>query len=521
MKGSIFFLPVTLLILCMPLLGKAQATEPLRGRIIDSLSNQSVGFATIKFKANDKLIGGVISNADGDFQIPSEYRSLFDRVEISCIGYTTRVIPVMAIPENRVKIVKLKASTTRLAEVVISSRRELLTPLKIVKKAIQQIPDNFPMHPFSYAGYYRDYQVEDNHYVNLNEAIIEVFDKGFASSDYVDTEVGLYKYQENNDFPRDSMTSTSYDKKSKFIPGASLSSFGGNELSILRIHDAIRNYDRTTYSFVDEFSKDFIKNHFFKLAETVYLDNLALYRITFWTIPHNTGPTHEAKGEIYIEVGNYAIHKLTYTTYVRDLKKTRALYDIQVEYTRTDSLMYLNYISFNNFFEVRQKPFVVNDIVLDRDENGFVVTFNEEPEPSSASRPDNYDVRFDDKPFRIAQVSISQTNKKEIHLSLDKNQGFAFNIRDNASNLLSHITWSVKNVKDLSGRTVNKEVNKSVNQFREFFMQKLNSQDPNGITFISKQRPLKYNHQNAKASDASHYWMNSPLKKSDVTPDAN
>ena len=148
--------------------------------------------------------------------------------------------------------------------------------------AIENLLQNCPTQPFSYIGYYRDYQNDKDQYVNLNEALVKVYDRGFGTNDFDSTKIRLYQYRQNGDFPKDSLMAMTYDAAgSKFIPGVSVYPFGGNELSQLRIHDAIRNHNASSYSFVNEFDSDFLKNHSFKLLDTVALDNVSLYHISF------------------------------------------------------------------------------------------------------------------------------------------------------------------------------------------------------------------------------------------------
>ena len=45
------------------------------------------------------------------------------------------------------------------------------------------------MHPFNYVAYYRDYQIKNNTYTNLNEAIVRVLDSGFETDDQIDTKL--------------------------------------------------------------------------------------------------------------------------------------------------------------------------------------------------------------------------------------------------------------------------------------------------------------------------------------------
>ncbi len=282
----------------------------------------------------------------------------------------------------------------------------------------------YPHHPYSYLAYYRDYQREQGQYVNLNEAIVEVFDQGFDTNDLQFTREKLYQYRENVSFPRDSTTVDSYElDKNKFIPGVRLSSFGGNELSILRIHDALRNHQRTTYSFVNVFSKDFVNNHSFKLLGTVYLNQVALYKISVQSLAAVTRQNHTARGEIYIEHGNYAIHKLSYATYERKSKEEKLLYTIELEYARSGSQLYLNYISCNNFFPFeKQWGLFVTEIVLDKENKVFKIHFNHPPATKSALHAGNYQIRFEEHNLEINKIEIAPSDDKEVILWLSPQQ---------------------------------------------------------------------------------------------------
>jgi hypothetical protein len=174
--------------------------------------------------------------------------------------------------------------------------------------AINNLRVNYPQEPYSYIAYYRDYQVRNSDYLNLNEAIVEVYDRGFTSDDLHDTAIELYEFKRNTDFPIDSVAAKPYDNQpakyargeNKYIPNAVLSPLGGSELSILRLHDAIRNYDRFSFSFADVLIDDFEDNHFLQLEEEVYLDTIPLYTISFRSKFHPGGPRNSAVGKLYM-----------------------------------------------------------------------------------------------------------------------------------------------------------------------------------------------------------------------------
>jgi hypothetical protein len=498
-------------------IGQGQDAETIKGKIVDTQSGAPIPFATVRLR-KDKEVYGVISNGNGDFRIPLKYKASFDTLVISCIGYVTNKLRINQLSDSEINTIRLQGSALQLPEVVIKGKADgKLTALKIVKAAIATIPLNYPTHANSYLAYYRDYQMQENQYTNLNEAIVEIFDEGFNANDQLTTGVTLYDYKKNNVFPRDSTTEIAYDNDygNKFIPGAILFPFGGNELSILRIHDAIRNSKTFSYSYVNEFAKDFTNNHFFKLLEAVYLNNIPLYHISFRSRPAASGSGHFAKGDIYIEHGNYAIHRFEYSTYEGEKATAKMLYNIQVEYSRLDSLMRLNYISFNNFFKLRDPlDFKVVDILLNRSINAFIVTFNNKPEQQSAMNKQNYDFSFDDKKLVIERIEIPARRGTQVYLYLGQNLAPG----DSPLKIGQRVKAEFNGIKDIRGKEVNKITYIPVNQFREIFVQKQSSHVNRfgDSLYIHKNEPLSQNRvRHDPDNDISNYWMNTPLKGKD------
>jgi hypothetical protein len=487
--------------------------ELIAGRVIDSKSNQPIPFASVKIWISNKLFG-VITNGDGDFQIPSEYRNKIDSVIISCIGYGSKLIKVDQLIDNESNNILLVPSTVQLSEVVVKARSNL-SASKIVSFAIKNIPKNCPTNLYSYVGYYRDYQMKDNEYYNLNEAIVGVIDKGFGLDDYQTTSVKLYKYEENKNFRRDQLSARPYDSRSnvKWTPAMHLeSNFGGNELSFLRIHDPIRNYNHETFSFVDTLSENFVNKHIFKTIGTVFVDNIPLYHITFRS-KSALSKTNFATGELFIERGNFAIHKFSYTFFQRKVTKPISLFDIQLEYARRDNQMYLNYISVNNLFNVKGVSFKTMKMEYDTSLSAFDISFNNVPDQNAVVDKSNYDFRLDNKKMQITSVKISKSNKKQIQVYISKNN---FNGKEKFSDVISRIEFNFKNITDEQGLRLNKVNDRSLYQFREFFLQKLNSKETikDDASLVSKERPLSKNDiELRKKVDVSSYWMNTPLRK--------
>ncbi len=488
----------------------AQESAHIRGKIVDSKSSVTIPFATILLRGEQGTYG-LVSNADGGFQIPIKYKAIVDTIIVSCIGYTTKKVLIDNVNDAEINVLRLDEATLRLAEVeILGRRRGRLTAAKIVKAAISNIQYNYPVSDNSYAAYYRDYQVRDNQYINLNEAIVEIFDKGFDENDYQTTQTSLYLYKQNQEFERDTSTEIAYDNHtSKFIPGAVLYPFGGNELMILRIHDAIRNNKTFSHSYINVLQKNFVRNHMFDLVETVYLNETPLYHISFQALESATGTSHTAHGEIFIEHGNYAIHKLEYSTYEKVEPEDKLLYNVQVEYVRVNALMHLNYISFNNFFKLANPlDFKVVDMLINRDLNAFVVRFNNKPERESAGDLQNYVYVLDGREMKTEKISIlSEENIVVVYLSEELPALPATKLAE-----MSELKFGP--IRDSEGRKLNENTYIPVNQFREIFVQKFTSQAPSlpDSLYVEKNLPLSENTIAKESGNFPAYWMNTPLK---------
>ena len=294
-------IPVLLLLLLTSYIIRGQENEFFNGRILDVTDQSPVAFATIRV-VNQNL--GVISNEDGSFRWPGELHSYGVSLEVSSLGYKAKTIRITDFDPNQIGIIYLEPSIEELDEVVVTAKRKILNARQIIGKALEKIPDNYPDQPFSYIGYYRDYQFSGDNYVNLNEALIQIYDQGFDKKDYETTKASILKLQINNEFPRDSAYSIPYDYSSniKRIPNATIESYSGNELIILRLHDAIRNYNFPSFSFVDTMVEDFEENHQFKKKGVFDYQGDQIYRITIVRIDPETRVKGEGR-EIIISNG--------------------------------------------------------------------------------------------------------------------------------------------------------------------------------------------------------------------------
>jgi hypothetical protein len=487
-----------------------QTTNYINGKVINSVTHASLPFATVILKEN-KL--GVFTNADGDFRIIRDPKFQSDSVIITCIGFKRTGVSFQKLNNVEINKIYLIPATYSLGEIKVVASRRKLSAETIIRRAINNINQNYPKKPFNYISYYRDYQKKDKNYINLNEAIVQTLDSGFSQISTLD-KYRLLDFRLNIDFQRmnispfyDTIFSTENDCQNKFIKYAKLPDQGGNELFILMVHDPIRNFQTGSFSFVNNFSKDFIANHVFLEITHVYNNNLILYKISFKAKPLLTGDSLKILGEIYIQPKDYSIHKLVYSGYyVSKGNADRKMFNIDVEYgyeNSIGSIMCLKYISFNNIFNLVDNADTTYFRVInshldtkDRSNSTLIFEFNNAPDIKSASNKDCYEVFFEDKKVKI--ININVVDNKAI-------------IKVKPENMTSpKITVAVRNIIDKKGNILNKKKNLEFYQYRELFVQEYNKTLSLNDSCFMQNIPLIQNCISKYMSDKT-YWMNTPI----------
>ncbi len=488
-----------------------QSSEYFDGKVINSSTSEPVPFATIKLK-NNQL--GVYANAEGDFKIARNSEFQDDSLLITCIGFKQCSLAFKDLSGNDVNRVFLTPVIYGLREVKVIASRSKLNSVVIIRRAIRKIANNYPVKPYNYIAYYRDYQKRESNYMNLNEAIIQTLDNGF-SSESISNKYRLLDFRKNTDFPRmnispyyDLYDSPDLNNSNKTIPSAILGDQYGNELFILMVHDPVRNFNTRSFSFIETFSTDFLFNHSFSEPAKVFNNNLLLYKIDFEAKYKITGDSLQASGAIYIQPKDYSIHKIEYSCFYKNkgegLKK---MFNIDVEYgysNSDDSLMCLKYISFNNIFNVMDSDdntyFRVLDSYLDTQTNlksTVVLYLNNMIDPVSASRKEHYEIMAGKKAVKIDHIQVTG---KHIYIRI-KNYDLKA-VRDS-------VRVTVRNIKDINGNILDKRKSIELYQYRELFVQEYNKPLPLKDSCYMQYLPLEKNCL-SKYSGNEKYWMNTP-----------
>jgi hypothetical protein len=506
-----------------------QQQDYIRGKVIDSKTSVPVPYATVRLK-NSRF--GVISNAEGDFRILNKPGFQSDSLIVSCIGFHRLSVAFSALKTSGMNNLKLVPNIYSLREVSVTARKRRLNPEIIIARALRNIRKNNPDIPFSYVSYYRDYQKDSSNYLNLNEGIIQTLDRGFAyppdSNRY-----RLLDFKKNKDFL--SMDMTPYydlpetdhsDVSFKRIPHAMVGDQFGNEFFILLVHDAIRNYDKRSFSFVDTLTQSFIRNHRFSTPVGIYDGSTLLYRIDFTAKRQITGDSIQLKGAIFIQPDDYSIHKLEYTaSFSNSEKKNKQIFNIETEYGHepaVNSKMCLKYISFNNSFTIpdasdnnffkiekvewRQAGGPYTDILLK--DMTIIGYFNRKIDPVSGRRMENYDITIGGRKAKIIRIKVDGTN---VYLTV-KDEKFT------RKELLS-FQLSTSNLKDINGNFLNKRRELEFRQFRELFVQEYNKPVEFQNNCFIQPMPLEQNCI-SNSNDSGRFWMNTPLKAEEKKQDS-
>jgi len=148
----------------------------LSGKVQDAKTKELLPFASVAIKGSPV---GTIVNAEGKFtlHIPKKFEN--DTLCITSIGYQTLLIPLSKQLSSSPSVFSLQPTFYNLAEVVVT---DSITVKSILRRAYQNLKDNYPFQPFSLKGFYREIQKADTQYVSLLEASVKLYSDGYKTN---------------------------------------------------------------------------------------------------------------------------------------------------------------------------------------------------------------------------------------------------------------------------------------------------------------------------------------------------
>jgi len=303
-----------------------QPVKRIRGRILGISDGEPLAYATVW---QPSTWDGTIANSDGQFEMKLVPGINADTLAFSCMGYTSKRIPVSDLNDS-VNTIYLKESVIPIQEVVI--RRT--DPLHLLHLALLKIPENYSGEPVVETAFYRETIQKDNRYIAVSEAVVEIYKPGFSS--YSSEQVRVLRGKKNHDF---SDTDTLMVKLK-----------GGLETSFLL--DFIRNRP-------DFLQEEHFPEFNYRMSDIVVIEDKSTYAIDFKQ-NETTEPPHY-KGSIYIDLESLALRTLSSVANSMVYKKPRrvkvkplsAAYDIR--YKSDGGLYNLSMIRTENLFRIRPR----------------------------------------------------------------------------------------------------------------------------------------------------------------------
>lgn len=516
-NGSV--LPAVILIFLMPEFGFSQDLT-IQARVLDTESREPVPFVSVFLDATR----GTISDDQGFFRFPLDRDDIGDSLYLSCIGYLKTSVAISELNRFRLDTVYMTLHLIELDEVEVATRsRRPPGYRKILKRAIEAIPENYPDFPVRYRTYYREYIKEKDRYLNLLESIIELEDPGINNPDE-EFSAGMSFKRSSASFETDSVLMVPYDNAFKFIPYSVAPTKTGNELVMLRAHDPVRNFDKDALYFIDNLEKEFIRNHIFEEPKLAYLDERPYYRIPF----RNRYDNHVfiarvyATGTIFIDALNFGIKKISYRGIAERAGRSSKLFELNLEYRLEDELYYLNYLSFNNLFSTSN--FCIKWMDFNPEAGSILVTFNRGFDPEKILVRDNYRIKWKGREMiirniipepEIDRISIEliegekiQQDLLEYTLNRDIMQGRIITSR---SYFQSNLDLEINNLTDTRGNELKGFKISDYYQYRELFVKEHASENTT-ITrnLVDKQRPA-FETKIFGSMDTDTSWLNTPL----------
>jgi len=337
-----------IIILLVPaILGFSQNYLTLKGRITDKKNGEAVSFAHIG--VCEKGIG-TVSNLNGEFALKIPPYLINDTLCISSIGYKTFRSTYETLKKINPLVIKLEPQTSVLQDVIILD--EAITGKRVLEKAVNRIPRNCSTQPFELEGFYRDYLKKDNEYISFLEAAITVQDMGYNSPESRSRiRIDQLRFSDNYKDNYYKYLHKDKDDTIKEVLEGESAFYYGNEFSNMRYHNPVRNRNESV-PFLGVFSNFYQSSYQFDIAYYTYVDEEEVYVIKFK--PNELYKYHhvQADGEIYIRVSDYAILKFNYNFYVAKFGDKKKWYELNLEYREHAGKMFLNYISYVNYFKI-------------------------------------------------------------------------------------------------------------------------------------------------------------------------
>lgn len=309
----------------------------INGKVVDVTNDEGIAFASVWIEGT---YVGVASDFDGGFSINVSDEYTNSNLVVSVVGYTSFTCKVSEGMKRQPLIVKLRPKSFSINDVNISGKSLVLQAL--LKKAVDNISNNYIQTPYSYNAYYKGDVVIDDTVSRTRELSLKVYDK--------------------KGYQRESVASTF--KSINYLFSESRKSFenvslrdGFTMIDDLLVCDIVRNTRNILdVNKLDDYELSRVGDMFFEGDSVVVIS----YKSKLNKIANiGQAGVKSYSGRIYINKTNYAVIKnelkivsedfsiLGKNLLLPDSKVLKAVYSISTSYGKINNHYYLRGTSIN------------------------------------------------------------------------------------------------------------------------------------------------------------------------------
>ncbi|MGI9541772.1 MAG: hypothetical protein ACR2MX_00860, partial [Cyclobacteriaceae bacterium] len=249
------------------------------------------------------------TNIDGDFEmkIGTKWLGQDHTISLSSIGYNSQQLTLDQVDLSANQLINLEPTATSLSEVVIRGKRkkkEVKQARLLVQKALAKIPKNYVAHPYLANTFYRHYCSENDDYVRLIEAALDIYSprNNFEYRTVPDDRLAFKVTQLRRSFD--------FTESAKvYHPSISINYLLSNDFTSFDYHNPLKSE---------------LSDYDFYISDTTYLDQEPVIRVQF---EPNQGPEQTGKitysGTLFILENDLAFIRAE----IEEVKNKRLLTD--------------------------------------------------------------------------------------------------------------------------------------------------------------------------------------------------
>lgn len=284
LKGNIILAGILLFSLAgnakaMPLMkDDTSKVVTFSGRIIDKLTKRPVIFANVHVVGHSI---GTVSNTDGEFVLKVPVGLASGKLGVTHLGYRNFQVDLAELIKEGY-VIAMEPEPIPITEVIIRSN----DPLMLLQAAMKRIEENYPVKPAMVTGFYRESIKKNRSYVELAEAILDVY-KAPYNKIYDEDRVKIYKGRKSLDVEK--MDTVTFKLQ------------GGPKTVFLL--DVVKNPEILL-------DPEYMKFYKYSLTGMATVNDKDCYVIEFDQRPDVNEPLYS--GKIYLDVNNLAITGLEF-----------------------------------------------------------------------------------------------------------------------------------------------------------------------------------------------------------------